>query len=516
MGKMKKKKKAGVFDRIKLLNPRNLEHEVHVYGYSFSWKKHVLIIICSLLGISAIGILFRLGAVYFTAVILATAAVLPVFVLNMYKGMYEQKRFADAVTYCEQMLYAFQKSGKIASALQETREVFEGGRMREIIDGAIAYLEAGQQQSDNIFREALQLIEEQYACVKIHMVHELLISSEEYGGKTENSIYLMLNDIEFWKRRGYQLQADKKTSHTDNMISIVVATVLCAVALYVLNAMGNLYPGAESVDIFTVGVIQISSFVFILFQLYVLAKSFRSLAVNWLQSEMLHDTEYVLSSYDTVMSYDDGKEKKRSIILSALFFAACVPAFLFHVNWLGILCILIAAFMLMQHKIGYSLAKKDVNSELYLALPQWLMEIALLLQTNNVQVSIVKSMEQAPVVLRYELEQLVQRLQEQPDKLSSYTDFCKNFDVPEVQSCMKMLHAISESGTGNAQVQINNLIQRVNEMQNMADNIRNESIAFKAKMIFSYPVLAATVKLLIDLTVGMVYMMSMLGSMGGV
>ncbi|MBD5556848.1 MAG: hypothetical protein HDQ95_16285 [Roseburia sp.] len=170
----------------------------------------------------------------------------------------------------------------------------------------------------------------------------------------------------------------------------------------------------------------------------------------------------------------------------------------------------------MQHKIGYSLAKKDVDAELYIALPQWLMEIALLLQNNNVQVSIAKSMDQAPIVLHYELKKLTQRLRDYPDKLSSYTDFCKNFDIPEVQSCMKMLHAISETGTGNATVQINNLIQRVNEMQNMADKIRNENTAFKAKMIFSYPVLAATIKLLIDLTVGMVYMMQLMGSMGGV
>lgn len=512
----KKKKKAGIFDRLRLLNPRNLEHEVHVYGYSFSWKKHVLVIVCSLLGISAIGILFKLGAVYLTAVILATAAILPVFVLNMYRGMYEQKRFADAVTYCEQMLYAFQKDKKILSALKETREVFEDGSMQNAIDEAISYLEAGHSRSENIYRDALLIIERQFACVKIHMVHELLVNNEEYGGEIENSVYLLLNDIELWKRRGYMLQADKKRSHTDNMISIAVATALCATALYVLNAMGKLYPAATSVDIFTVGIIQISSFVFICFSLYVLAKSFKALTVNWLQSEMLRDEEYILNSYRTVLKYDDERERRRSILFSVPFFIAAVPAFLFRINWLGIACILIAAFMLLQHKVGYNLAKKDVNNEMYLALPQWLMEIALLLQNNNVHVAISKSREQAPAVLQYELDQLMQRLSEHPDKLSSYTDFCKDFDIPEVQSCMKMLHTMSEYGTGNVSVQINNLIQRVNEMQNMADNIKNDSIAFKAKMIFSYPVLAATAKLLIDLTVGMIYMMQLLGSMGGV
>ena len=36
------------------------------------------------------------------------------------------------------------------------------------------------------------------------------------------------------------------------------------------------------------------------------------------------------------------------------------------------------------------------------------------------------------------------------------------------------------------------------------------------QMIFMYPVLGATAKLLIDLTLGLVYMMGMMGNMGGV
>ena len=144
------------------------------------------------------------------------------------------------------------------------------------------------------------------------------------------------------------------------------------------------------------------------------------------------------------------------------------------------------------------------------------MEMALLLQNNNVQVSIMKSVPGAPAVLRPELLKLVERLREEPGRLSSYTSFCKDFDVPEIQSCMKMLHAVSESGTGDAKIQIHNLLQRVNEMRTQADEIRDKNAAFQVKMIFMYPVLGAMVKLLIDLSVGMVYMMQMLGNMGGV
>lgn len=80
---------------------------------------------------------------------------------------------------------------------------------------------------------------------------------------------------------------------------------------------------------------------------------------------------------------------------------------------------------------------------------------------------------------------------------------------------MKMFHAISEAGSGNAKEQMKELLKRVGEMQGMADELRNKSIAFQMKLIFSYPVVAATVKLLCDFSVGMLYMFRMLGNMGG-
>ena len=80
---------------------------------------------------------------------------------------------------------------------------------------------------------------------------------------------------------------------------------------------------------------------------------------------------------------------------------------------------------------------------------------------------------------------------------------------------MKMLHAFSETGAGNLQLQMGHLTEQVGQMQDMADVIQHEKTTFRMKMIFSYPVLAATVKLLLDLTVGMAVMLQVLGRMGG-
>ena len=205
------KKENRVAKNLLLLNPGNLAKEVYTYGYHFSWKTHLFVIGACIAGMGVIGLLFQLKWKLLVIVLIAMFLALPAFILDTYKKMYEQKRFADAATYMEQMLYAFQKSGKVLSALKETKETFEPGHMQDVIEEAIGHLEAGCSYSEKgVLRESLDIVEKEYECRKIRTLHELLISAEEYGGEADDSISLLLNDVELWKRRGYLLQGEKK------------------------------------------------------------------------------------------------------------------------------------------------------------------------------------------------------------------------------------------------------------------------------------------------------------------
>lgn len=94
--------------------------------------------------------------------------------------------------------------------------------MKECIDKAIEHIIGGKTFDENgaLEKEALEMIEEKYMCDKIVTMHDLLYNSEDTGGDNKNSILLMLEDIENWKKRGYTLLATKKTAHIDNIISI--------------------------------------------------------------------------------------------------------------------------------------------------------------------------------------------------------------------------------------------------------------------------------------------------------
>lgn len=501
---------------FRLLNPKNLQREVHIYGYHFSWKNQLVVLVCALAGMAALSILFQLSYLLTIIILLATIVLLPVFILDTYKRMYEQKRFSDVVTYMEQLLYSFQKSGKIKIALLECAEIFSDGEMRTAIDDAVRYINTGSAKTQKgVLREALGLIEEIYQSEKMHTAHELVLHAEQDGGEVQNSITLMLEDVENWKRRCYQLQAEKKQSHTDNIISILVATILCALCIYVIDYMRVLFQTESVMYIFDNPLIQATSFLFILLSLLIFKKSSHNLTNDWGGSEKFYEDAAIRKMYQEVISYDEGKEAGKSLMFAIPFFLAIIPVYFLGKKWMCVLLLLIGVFLLLQHKIGQKLAKQDVTKAMYIAFPEWLMEMALLLQNNNVQVSIVKSREHAPAVLETELDALMMRIEREPDKLSSYTGFCKEFDIPEAQSCMKMLHSISESGVGDAKVQINNLLGHIQRMQNQADSLINENISFKMRMIFSYPVFAAAVKMLIDLTVGMFVLFQIMGNVGG-
>lgn len=501
---------------FRLLNPKNLQREVHIYGYHFSWKNQLLVLVCALAGMAALSILFQLSYFLTVIVLLATIVLLPVFILDTYKRMYEQKRFADVVTYIEQLMYSFQKSEKIKIALLECAEVFADGEMKTVINDAIRYINTGMAQTQKgVLSEALSLIEEAYQSEKIHTAHELVLHAEQDGGEVQNSILLILEDVEGWKRRCYQLQAEKKQSHTDNIISILVATILCALCIYVIDYMRVLFQAESVMYIFDNPLIQATSFLFIIISMLIFKKSSHNLTNDWVGKERFYEDAAIRKMYQEVITYDEKKEAKKSLLFSFPFFIAIVPVYFFGKKWMCILLLMAGSFLLLQHKIGQKLAKKDVTKAMYIAFPEWLMEMALLLQNNNVQVSIVKSREHAPAVLEMELDELIARMEREPDKLSSYIGFCKDFDIPEAQSCMKMLHSISESGVGDARVQINNLLGHIQKMQNQADCLINENISFQMRMIFSYPVFAAAVKMLVDLTVGIFVLFQIMGNVGG-
>ena len=494
--------------RENIWNPKNLQKEVHAFGYDFYWKTYLIAILCMLLLFAAVGIFFRLEMVYIGIVAAVALLVLPILIRDMYRRMFEQRRFSDVTDYMEQMLYSFQKEHTVLRALQECYNAMPEGMMKHTVEKAIRYAQEGQAQTEaGALAEALQIIEKKYECEKLHMVHEVLVSAESRGGDVDGSIELLIEDIEVWKRQVYQLQSKKKDCHADCIASIIVAALMCGADMYIMEVVKGMVYAGDDISIFRLLAVQISSFVFLLFCVFTFYRSNRKLTGDWLIKDRSAE-EGVLKSYQYVMEFNEVKESKKSRLFALVFLVAAVPCYIWLAKWAVIPCILIAAFMLVQHRFSYDMCRKDVKAALYMAFPEWMMDMALLLQTNNVQVAIQKSIPKAEKIMRGELLKLIERIKENPDDVQSYTTFCEKFDVPEIASCMKMLYAVSEAGSGNAKVQIENLVRHVQKFQERETEKKNEDISMKTRMICYYPIAATTCKMLVDMTAGTLLLFS--------
>ena len=142
---------------------------------------------------------------------------------------------------------------------------------------------------------------------------------------------------------------------------------------------------------------------------------------------------------------------------------------------------------------------KKLLKEVKYAFPNWLLDLVLLLQSENVQVALQKSKKHVPGVLREELYQLIERLEQQPESSEPYHIFLQDFEIPEVHSAMSILYSLSIGSSGNADKQISELVEK-NLV--LLDDIERELLKNSASgmyVLFLLPVIVASFKLIVDM-----------------
>lgn len=284
-------------------------------------------------------------------------------------------------------------------------------------------------------------------------------------------------------------------------VSIIGAVAVCCMTLYMLDSTKSAMDIALDLTVFQLGPVQVSSFLFVLVCFFAFYASNKKLTSDWLEQKTINE-KLVLDAYARVKAYDGKKSEKRSVLMSLPFFIMAVVGVVLSKEVISVVCGVIGVLVLTASRLVYSMAKKDVEGALYQILPEWMFDMALLLQTNNVQVALAKSIESAETLLKQELMELVERITDDPENIQSYLMFFRDFDVPEIATCMKMLYSISVAGSGNVEKQLTDLVGHVHKMEEKAMEQQGKNIAFKAHMITLYPVGATSAKILVDMMCG--------------
>lgn len=494
---MRKKKKKGT---VRYLHPGRLAGEIRRYGETFSVWKYVQYFLALYGTVLVLSWGFRLklpGVVFLLA---AVTCLVPGIFLMVYRERYEERKFQDAASYIEQLLYSFKRRAKILNALEDTLLLFEkdGGRMYGGIFQAIRYIQTAE-AGENIYREALGFIEREYGCERLYQVHDFLVEAEQAGGDFTKSADILLQDRRLWVDRVMELKREKQNVKIKITIGIGLSFLICGMTVAMLPKEFGITENVVS-QVVTVGT------VFVNLLIWYLAQS--GLSRSLLETEENQDFEEVKGRYEFVMHREMSREKRKYFFLAS----GLLPMMIFFglagkmtEAWVTVL---LMAVIITQPGRRYKAAIKRVTKAVEKAFPNWLMSMSLRLQTDNVHVSLAKSIPQAPVILREELGNLLEGIEREPDSAEPYLGFMERVSLPDVKSAMKVLYSMAEFGAMDIGDQIGPLVERGAVMMDKAERMKAEDYIAGISFLVLLPMITGVLKMLADLALVIVYILS--------
>lgn len=486
--KANKNKKKSIF---RYLNFENLKTEINGYGYHYSFKSFLLQLVASFAIILVAAMICQLQLVPILCLLLVGILVTPYIILAQFRFLYEENRFTNSVSYMTQMIYSFKKTPKILNALIDTKAVITNKKCIETIDKAIQYIQAGKSEND-LYKEALAIIEEEYGCDRMSTLHDYLMHVEKVGGEYRNGLNILLNNLQGWTERSYGYQKERKQMKFKAAIAIILCIVICSI-------FANLLP--DQFSIVGYPVYQIASTVLLSVFVFIYAIIQSKLNGSWLTTSKTID-DAMLNRYKDCAS---GSLLKKTYMKELpVLFASVIGTghFLFQKNYtmtfvFVLLGGILAYWPALQKKQAKNLIKKEVEK----TFPDWIRNLSLNLQMQNVYVAIKETTPKTPYVLRTELEKLLTDINKDPVSIQPYNNFLAEYAVPEITTSMGMIYSLNKYGRADAERQINALIQRNDKMLEKAEILRNkDEIGITGFILMAVPELLTVVKMIIDMS----------------
>lgn len=501
---MKYSKKKGW---LYYINHKNLISEIENYGYVFNLKKLIFTYIFVIGGCIFAGILYKLPTYGYAVILILALLQTPFLIINYYKGLYEQRKFSDTSKYIERMLYYFKANRKILNSLIDVEKVFPNGQMKASIHKAIEYIE--NKFESNVERGGLNIIEHEYGCSRIVRLHNFLLDIEYNGGDAQMGIDALLKDRQIWTDTKVLFQKEKRNIKTCGIVSILVSLSMCLVTLYIPSIVKM-----QNIDISSSGIVQVSAICLILYFLRLYRNLDKKLCKNLVEDKVNHMPEYYEKMYITYINYDIAKIKNKCIILSTIPALLGFAAYVITKNPVCIAAgILIIVLIVSYPELNYKLTFKAIKSSIQEEFPMWIIQIALNMQNNNVAMSVAKTYDTAPGILRPAIAKFLTELEKMPESVEPYNNFLSELNITEVNEVMGILYSIRSGAGGDIEREFKTILEKNNKLLERAEKSKNEDkISIMKNISITKPAMAGAVKMLIDMTVLVVSFFNMASS----
>ena len=362
------------------------------------------------------------------------------------------EKYKSLIAYMEQMAYSFKKQPKIVLAISDAQKVCTG-MIKEVLEETLIRIDRGSEE--NIYENALKIIQEEYDCKRLRSLHEFLIKIEKHGGDYENYLDILLEDIRNWNNNTSLFIKDVERVKRNVLISIFSTLITCGFMAYLIPAQYQ----------FTNRFIyQVCSTVMILTMMGAFILVQKKLNFDWTQEKSFLGEKMIIKYYFLVEKACED-EKQLSLL----------------------------------ERLSVKKAKRRLEREIAKEFPDWIRDVAINLQSDTVQSAIENSYEKAPFVLKRPIRKLLIDFEKYPVGIEPYDRLLKEFELDEIVSSVKMFYSINELGKEDSQQQVQTIIERNNQMIHHAEEMKNKDYIGLASMYSAIPMLVGVVKIMIDM-----------------
>ncbi len=420
-------------------------------------------------------------------------------ILAFCRNRYENQKIEDVASYIEQMLYSFRRNSKILASLQDTVTIFDEGEMKDTIQAAIDYI-IQTSTTGNIYEEALEIIREKYDCRRVRSLHRFLVKVEGVGGDHEIGVQALINDRRMWLERLDEYKKEKSAVLKEIIISSLFSSVICAITMYMLPSHVGSMKHIIS---------RISSSIYIIINQFTVAATLKN-TVFYLNDTYTEEEERaLLTKFRWFKTWDKKVETKKGRNPAIMMVGIGVVALFMGYWWMMLICLALAAFAyFLQPITKYNSTRKSITREIEKAYPDWLLELSLLLQTENLHVALEKTLDTAPMILQDDLIQLGDDIASYPTEVFPYTNFLHDINVSNIHSSMKLLYSIATYGSEEEEKQIAELIERNGSLMNKAEQVKNTDRLSKVYIYKFIPMAGSALKLISDMAVFLILFIS--------
>lgn len=469
----------------------NIKDTIEGMGFTISPKVIGFYILMAFFLSFFVGTILKLNVLYSLIVVLFFILCIPKLLIYHFKFDFEKQKFTDIVNYMERLIYAYQKSGKLYTALEDVQAV-SSKRLQREIKKALHFIDNGKAK-ENLYKEALWYIEKHNNCTRLQTLHNYLIDVELNGGESTASLDLLIEDIRAWSLRMQAYQSNRNNIKGKIIISIILAIVTCVAALF-------LVPSEYSAQMTIKPLYQIGTTIALILYITVFIYVEKIIATSYLdlESDEVNYKSY-LRALNRIEKFNTKLVIKKCVLCITLAIGCCFITHIIGQDLLMVPMVIMFAFIAYQPILTNKNDKKKVLKEINKSFPVWIRNMVLLLQINNVSVSIQESLKTCPLVMKPHVEKLLKGIEENPASSKPFDNFCKGYDVPDIKLTVNFLYYLSNFGSDEMLGQLDYIIKQNDHLTLNEERIRNEDSLSMMSMLILAPMAISILKLVLDM-----------------